>query len=792
MKGLFKSTCAMAALTVASTVCFGSTAFAQSASTSQNSTDDAKAEELQGLDEIIVTARRRQERVQDTPISMTALSGDTLSESGTRTIGDLAAIAPSLFASGSAAGAGTTFFAIRGQTQLDSQVATDPSVALYLDDVYIATSNGVLNDLTDIQRVEVLKGPQGTLFGRNTTGGAIAVYSNPPTYDLGGSFRARYGSFDSFGFEGVLNVPIVADKAALRLVGVTSQDDGYAVNAVSGEALGKQFSRQARGTLLLEPVDNFSLTIRADYSLLRNRGRVTKLAYIEPAAVNPFNPSLAVTAIESGLFAGGFPDVFAAEAALAPFLNASNDRIAQTNGISPSTGLQANFARFEQWGVSARAELELGDITLRSITAYRELDGKSFGDADATPFSILQYETTLDPKQFSQEFQILGESFDNRLNWVAGAYFYQVKGADGSTAENLSVLTGQDLTGDGIPDILNPNFSLGDNDNTSRAVFAQGTFKLSDVFSITAGGRYTSERKTLDLTSTAGGLCSLPPALLVSPGVCQTRLSNKFDGWSYIFSLEYKPNNDLLAYAKTTRGFRSGGQNFCARGDVAAFAPFRPEIVTDYELGLKSEFFDRRVRFNLAAFYSNYSDIQRVTQVPGGGGAVQAITNAAKARIYGVEVETLASPLEGLTLGANLGYINARYKEFVDVLGDRTNEPFVLTPEFSYSLFGEYGFDVGDAGTLKIRGDWRWVDAVDYGRGGPGTREPSYGLMNGRISFTTSDNQLEFAAFARNLFNKKYNEGRFDFVDTLGFAVAYVGDPRTFGVEAKIRFGGEK
>lgn len=739
-----------------------------------------------GVAEIIVTARRRAENLQDTPVAVTALTGDQIVTRNISTIDELVAYAPNVYtASGGAFGAGTALFSIRGQVQGETLITVDPSVGVYIDSIYIARNNGILTDLVDLSRAEVLKGPQGTLYGRNTTGGAVALYTNDPTYKFETSISGRYSRFNQVGVEGLINVPIVADKVALRFAGSFTGDGGVGRNIVSDAVLERELYRSARLKLLIEPAEQLRLILAGDYNFVSARGAVSKLAYLAEPGGTAFEGALLETAFEEGLFDPDTfePDLAAAFQRLSAFFP-GNRRQGATNAIDPISGLQADNARHKNWGVAGTVELELGPVTLKSITAYRELISRSFVDGDATPFSILDVYSRIDPTQFTQELQLSGKALDSRLNYILGGFYFFEKGTDVTTSNQLAALAAV------IPQIVNPLTNQGTVRNRSRAAFAQVDFDITDTLSTTAGLRYTRDTKSLAQFQQNGPDCGIPPELRTPPTECLFDRSRTYGGWSYTFGLDWKPIETALLYAKTSRGFRSGGQNLRARGDALLIAPsFEPETATDYEIGIKSDWLDRRLRVNGALFYTDYANIQKQTNRFADGVTTSIINNAAQARVWGAELEVTAVPVTGLTLGASAGYTNAKYLEFEDDAGDRAGEPFAFVPEWTYVLSADYDREIGP-GTGFAHIDWVWTDAIDFGLGGPGSREPSFGLLNGRIGFRSRDDRWELAIFGKNILDKEYFESRLDFSNDLGYAAGFYGSPRVFGIEATIRFGG--
>jgi iron complex outermembrane receptor protein len=440
-----------------------------------------------------------------------------------------------------------------------------------------------------------------------------------------------------------------------------------------------------------------------------------------------------------------------------------------------------------------------GGATLKAIAGHRKVFHDTIQDLDGTPYRIQTSAGIQDVKQDSGELQLIGRLLDDRLDYAFGVFAFREKGFDTSTSFSLPGVNPS-----------NPNFTLGDVNNTSRAVYGQLTYKLTDALSFTGGLRYSKDKKELISRNTSGAgatlVCSVPVALRVSTTPCvSVPLRASADGISYTAGLDYQIASDVLAYAKTSRGFRSGGFNLRASGNVALFQPFRPEEVTDYELGLKSEFLDRRVRLNIAAFYSDYKDVQRnqnitVTTPAGGIATISIVANAATARMVGGEAELDALITDNFRLSASVGVTHPKYKRFSEprivngqaIIIDRSGETFDFVPRTTASLSAEYKKDVS-FGKILLRADYSYTSTLHFQSPFTPAPEPErdrqkpVGLVNLRAG-TTLGEHVDLAVYGRNVFGKRYKTNALDFSQSLGIAVGIPAQRPTYGIEATYTF----
>lgn len=751
-------------------------AFAQEADAAADASADTASS---GIEDIVVTARKRAESVQDVPVAITAMSGDQMVDRSVKDITDIAASTPSFFAQTSSADPAALLVSMRGQSATDALMTLDSPVGVYVDGVYLPRSIGLRAAMVDIERIEVLRGPQGTLFGKNTTGGAVSITTRQPDLlETGGFVSMVLGERGKMEATGALNVPLVRDVLAVRGVFQYSGNNGYGRNLL-GQRIGGDVTKTGRINVAFAPSDRLKINLSADYQRIKGDGIITRLSWLNPIAGAAPLPA-PTNLLRATLAQQGLADTPANRAAAYAFLQ----QALLGNGTgsfydAPTTSPQSN--EYEGYGVSGTIEYDVSDyLSIKSITANRWADRDSYVDFDGTPMVLFEPHYVTQSKVFSQELQLLSDPAE-RLSWILGGYYSKETGNEFTVSRTL-------------PPILptNPGISDGDVTNKSVAVFGQANYRVSDAVRITAGLRWTEETKSL-LTRNRNALgCNIPASIRIN-GACEGYLSDTYSDWSYLLSLDWTPGSGTLFYARTSRGFKGGGQNLRGQAsDPRTFNPFRPETVTDYEVGAKLDLFDRRLRLNLAGYHAIYEDIQRSTSIqPPVGSATTLITNAAKAKINGIEAEITARPTDRLTLNVNSSYTDAGYSRFIDpILGDRSNERFPV-PRWTLSTNLTYELPTS-LGDLKFIAGWNWRSATSLRPAAlvqSSVTQKAYGLVDTRISLHVDAIDADVALFAKNLFDKKYIVGAVDLDRTLGYNIVNVGTPRLIGVEFRKSFG---
>jgi iron complex outermembrane receptor protein len=709
-----------------------------------------------GVEEIVVTAERRQTNLQDTPISITAVTAETLEAQGVRTVNDLAATVPNLTSTTGPQGSSDANFFVRGVGQFDVIVTNDPGVGVYVDGVYLGRTVGALLDSGDIGRVEVLRGPQGTLFGRNTLGGAISVTSKAP--DLGrfsSTLRATYGSRDRMELDGSINAP-VGENLAVRAYGFTRDQDGFARRTFDGVLFGKTERRGGKLQLLAEPTEALTISLIGDYVLDRSNPAPSVLRAIAPF---PFFPA-----------------------------DAGSDR---SNDFYTVFASNQPEARNEIYGVSGTISFDFGPVTLRSITAYRKLDGFSTSDPDGTGYRLYDQNLNTNQDQFSQELQLSGDV--GPLNYLVGAYFFREQ------ADQILDLCFAPITPTPTARFSACNVWSQGNDQVTRsyALFGQARYNLSEQLSVTLGGRYTIDRKRIVSNQffdfRPAGFLVIPPtgAPSVVPGFVAPIVTNLgdraiFKKFTPKIGVEYQPSNDLLLFASYAQGFRSGGFNGRLIAPQASVPTFEPDTNDSYEAGFKSDLLGRALRVNGSIFYSRYTDIQQTISDP----QVQfRVANAGDAELYGAEVEITAVPIAGLRLNAGLGYSHSEFKNVPAAVGPINGNSLAFSPRYTAALGAEYGFDLAGLGRITPRADYRYQSRTYFSPFNlPLEQQGAYGLLSARVTFSDPSDRFSIAVYGDNLTQEEYYTFGQNALGAQGVAYTYLGRPREFGITAGVNF----
>ena len=743
-------------------------AIATAPARSQTASEDQAQVHDGRIEDIVVTARRTEENLQTTPVAVSATTGEALKRAQVNDVVALQSMAPSLSIAPGVAQPAAANIGIRGQISTDALIAVDNAVGLYFDGVYIARSSGSLMNLVDVSRIEVLRGPQGTLFGRNTTGGAINIISNQPTGELEGSVKLRYGNYDTAEATVVVNVPMVNDELALRMVYQHSQRNGFGRNTLLNEDLNDENTDFARATLRVAPDGAiWSLSIAGDITDRTSNGSFWRLISFSPAGSANRLPSACATPPTAALCPYSIPGDGLSNYVNAPYWQNRGDR--------------EGDASFRTYGISATADVDLDFGSLRSISAYRNLKTRTTTDLDGTPYSMVGPLTIVHQNQFSQEFQLFGKAMQDRLNWIVGLYHFKEEGLDSATTRSLVPLTTATVATEG--QVM----------NKSQSAYGQLTFGLTDTLRITGGTRYTEDARQLIALNRSTALngvmtCQLPSTILDQPGTCRGTQRRKFSYWSYLASLDWQASQNLFFYAKTSRAYRAGGFN--TRTVLPGFSSsFSPERVTDYEIGTKLDLLDRRLRLNLAAYRTNYTNIQRsIAGVSSTGTLTSLIQNAASAKIQGAEVEVIARPSSGLTLTGSYGYTDPQYKRFVDGLGrDLSSQPFILVPKHTLSVGADQLIETA-AGELRLHGDYSYRSRAYFGSY-RGASQKGYGLFNAQIGLKLERPAMEVTLYGRNLFNRRYYARILGLEDSsFGTTSGAPGDPRTYGISVSHSF----
>ncbi len=807
------------------------------------------------IEEVVVTARKKEESLQDVPVAVSAFSEKQLEQAGVKSPADLQKMSPSVQIVQAQRSSDNVIFNIRGQVAGDLSLTTEQAVSTYFDGFNAPHPYGTALGLFDLERVEVLKGPQGTLYGRNTTGGAVNIISKGADHNgLHGFAFAEAGNYKNVRVNGAVNIPIVQDKLALRLAGQYWNRNGYGKSAVTGQDLGDDKNQVfVRGTLLANPSERLQIEVKGEWARARENGYLgTPVSY---AGTQP-NFSLLPAGQQGTIFAAN--QTVAIELGLNPALAADRTTAANAIAAYAALGLANPFVTYQgllshnnvdRKKISATIDLDVTDtIQIKNIIGYSSVHSDPIGDYDGVPFRMLQVGvrpngTTDGPftlpnfdlnqdNFFSEEFNLSGQAFNERLNWAIGAFYGKETGKDTTTNDALYA-RGRTL---GNPFTFNIN-EIDDVLNSSWSVFTQNDVKVSETVSATLGWRYTEETHGLTwlnrrfnpqtnlyqctFLNTAGVLGPTTPATQTTPGTgritatpsdCAASRKRTFVGNSWLASLNWKVAPQTLVYLKTSRGFRGGGFN-----NRLAFAPsYEPEYARDVELGLKSDFLDGRLRTNFALYRTAYSNKQEtiIVTIPGITTPTTLTQNAGSATIKGVEGEITAKPFQGFTLRGSFSYLDGVYKSFVgaiDLYGRPVNasgEKFA-NPPWQYNISGRYEHELG-AGKLGAQADWSWqagarpsarVSDISIptsvssrlvsGQAGFNVGTASLGLLNLRLDYDLPEQGLNFAAFMTNALDKTVLYYGLNGLSVAGPQNAIVGAPRMFGFQVKKRFGDE-
>jgi iron complex outermembrane receptor protein len=811
-------------------------------------------EDKGGIEDIVVTARKASENIQSVPVAVTALDAEDLATKQVFEVTDLARTAPSLtISTGGTGPASIVYLAIRGQAQNSPNSLSDTSVGIYIDGVYVARPIVGNLGFLDLATAEVLRGPQGTLFGRNTTGGALNLTTNQPKDVFEGYVKAGLGNYDQRVLEGVINIPL-GEELAARFAGRYSKHDGYFRNTVIGYPQGSVNGEYvARGTLKWEPKElPIKLTITGEYVNYKDNGNATAVAAINPAVLTQpgngayINPEFAsfVTAGQLAAFTAAnskWTDTFSRPRTGDPEI----DRLHNTNRVKST---------------SATFEWDLGGVDLKSITAYRtshtqdslDLQGvPSTAVAGSPPIAFAQgclagvaalipactgafgpnylavipgafgpyvpglvdarsaFVSTYNQNQFSQELQLSGTS--GNLDWQTGVYYFVEKGDEQSRAWVFGGLARAR--------------TLSDFKSSSFGTFAQLNYHVTDALRVTGGLRYTWDKRSINRHSTRDW--SLPDALEVcsvgpntgqtaTAAPCNDPYSAKFKYPAWTLGLDYRVNDQLFLYAKTSGASMSGGFN--SRFVPAPFTQqFEPEKVRDLEFGFKGDFLDRRLRTNMAFFYAKQSNVQRIVNALVGTSLTQFVTNTGKVKAKGFEFEGTALLWDGMELTGSLAYLDTKYVKgsrfenqgtaLVPVLVDRSNEPVTQAPKWTANIGATQTFDVG-LGELSLHADYAYISsrAMDafttrsiaqggtqanidrVAIGNAASIIKGYGLLNGRISLQLEEPNIELAIWGRNLTDQPWFTNVFNNYTGLGATVQFQGAPQTYGATATFKF----
>lgn len=750
-------------------------------------------ERATALEEVIVTAQKRSESLQDTPISISAYSADSLEAMGVYETADVGAYTPNLNVKKQPSSSDNYGYSIRGVASGETSLLSEQTVGVYMDGVYIARNTGSAFDIVDLERIEILRGPQGALYGRNTIGGAINLITAKPAEEF--AFKQKF----SVGNRGKFRSNTTVDTGDLgnfyaKLSYNMSEHDGLVKNSALGNTLGANESDAYRIALRWTPSDDFTLDYTYDNSERKSNATLSQITHVRGA---------------QQMFGGPIYQQAAAAA--------SQDRRSQLSmGLSPDKG---NTSDIEMHSLTMEWEFE--NFTFKSISAYRDWDSKagstefesfqsdgvnviSFAGPVAagtwvSPFAAGRHSTN---EQWTQEFQFQGGLLDDRLQYTVGLFYFEEESYESNPqtvtlpaafilgfAPNASPLCGVTCVGKDL--VLPTSTFIYGAENDSTAVYGQFIYSATEQLDLTLGLRYTKDNKEVFLDK----------------GSFQTNPDDSWSNFSPSLTANYALNDDISMYATYSTGYRAGGFNARAASVVDFGTSFDEENVTNYEFGIKSDWFDSRLRVNAAIFALDYQDAQVSQFKAGESGASSIISNAGELDTKGLELEITAIPFEGLTVIGSWGYIDTKYTEFISGRTDPVtaspapsanadpltgNEDIsdvaipAHAPQNSGSLILRYDFEPTSWGSLTAQIDAAYTgEFVYHAQLNKYDRSEEQTLINARMTLSdipVSKGNLSVAAWVKNLNNEEYREWGIDF-GSLGFTIDSFQELRSYGID---------
>ena len=724
-----------------------------------DTTDSEQTRNEPALKTVTVTAQHREETLQEVPVAVSAVQGTSITADGVRAMGDITTFIPNASAK-NPDGDGRPRWYIRGLGTGDTGAATVFPVGIYADDVYLNAPIAGGGPLFDLERIEILRGPQGTLYGKNTTAGAVNVISKKPTFDTDGFGTIGFGSKNERIVSGAIGGALVDEKLAARVSLYSEERDGFQKNLNDDHTYGDVNKKAVRLQFLAQ-----------------------------------LNPDLdALLKLHSREFKG---DGSNGSLPVGTYYNVGYERPHGRN-----TNLNVNEdAKLDHDGTSLTLNWHLGDYTLTSISAYDWIRGQSTSDADYTPYEV-NGAAISDNKytQYSQELRLASPQQET-LRWLLGAHYFH---EDLDSSAKRIITPGARPNGTGSNQVGTTAFRNLDYTHTtdSYALFGNLTYDFTDDFSVTGGLRWTQEKKDidLDLTQLTRATANGPLIALGGSGTNGNRQEDKtWEAWTYDLTPEYRINDNVRVFFRYAHGFRSGGFNTGLSTSLAQLTTVDPEQLDAYEIGLKSEWFNHRLTANANVFYYDYSDIQVNLLTVNNGVLTTALTNGASGKVKGAELELEGQPTDYLHLRAAVSFLDTEYTDFKNtnpttgaVTGDYSGNSFVRSPRNVVSLGADYTFPLEIGGKLVAGGDVSFRDKEYFladRQSSPDKTlsQPHYTLANSRLTWFSPDEKLSVTGFVNNLTDRRYQvHGRPN--GGLGQYVITYGDPRTVGLSVTSRF----
>lgn len=711
-------------------------------------TGPATRPQATAIDDVIVTAQRREQAAQDVGIALSVMSGEELTNRGITNVNQLQTATPNLEIE-PAFGGGAAQFRLRGVGFQDYASNNSPTVGVYVNEVAYPVPVMTQGLIFDIDRVEVLRGPQGTLYGRNTTGGAISFVTRRPTEVMSVGIKGEYATFDAVQVEGYISGPL-SDTVKGRFAAMTQQGGAFQYNRDTGESLGDADRTGLRGLLTFDPTDNlsFTLDVHGGVDKSENEG----LYLLSPLVTRFGGPDSVTIPADADHRATGW--------GLSPRFAAEMGR-----DVNAKPGRDNS-----SWGTSLNGHYDFDTMRLTSITSYETLDRSEYGDWDSSPSVEADTFFASDVTVFSQEFRLSSDAA-GPLNWVAGVYYSKQELDERYSSDFIDVYGtyGQVAYAQEVE---------------SYSIFGQAEYQFNDAFKLIGGLRYEEETRSLNGFGTAfGGATALPPT---SVSTEMTPLTGKV-------ALEYTPSDNLLIYGSFSRGAKSGGFTTYNTGSASGIEPFRPEILLAYEIGFKADP-TRAFQLNGAAYFYDYTDQQVLSAVWGVNGPVGKFANVPSSEIYGAELEGTWRPVPNLRITQSISYKHGEYTDFfdLDVAASRLANAAVFVdksgveipfPAVSYGGSAAYdwlveGLDVTGEVNYSFRDEYPSWLGVKYD-------VPSYWLVNASVMISPQAGPWSASLFVRNLFDQEYDLTR-NFFTTAD--IAQPGRPRTFGLRLSYQY----
>jgi iron complex outermembrane receptor protein len=751
------------------------------------STRQASAADMNTLEDVVVTANKREESLQKVPISINAVTGNDIQIANVANLNDIGQLVPGLQIHNEF-GVATPLTFLRGIGNASFVTTSITPIGFYIDGVYIGQNIAQGLALFDIDRIEVLRGPQGTLFGRNTTGGAINVITRKPKLgaDVGGAVKVTAGRFGTLNFDASLGGS-VGDKFAYRVAFSRQSDNGAFRNvnpafvAQNGAKVSDIDMNSGRVQLLWAPTEAVSALVNFHAGKSDGGNVISKPGFI--LGTPPTNcPPGAV----SGAVLNGCSDPY-------------GFGIRDSSNTHETTEQTRSTEEVKTYGGAAEINWDLGGLTVTSVTAWDSAELGRLHDSDGHSLSFLTSTFIADTEYWSQELRVTSNN-SGPFNWVGGVYYY---GDKNSSFAHYQV---GDLGGTGIAQVM-------DQKTKSYAVFADGTLKFGGRWTLTAGLRWTSDKRDAAIetwaTNSSGvlGPPAAPPqfvpalspyefvtlaearAAFLAPLIPPERLVRTWKKWSGRISLSYDINDSTLIYGSASRGFKGGEFNGAAIIVPSEVSLTNPEYLNSFELGVKSTMLDGRLRANLAIFHMQYKN-QQVQSFVNPDSSFPSLTNVGEAEINGAEFETQLRASDNWLFSFGGTWLpDAKFTKFVDPkVGDRTGNRLPQSPRWSLNAMARYQQQVGAGNTLAVQVQSRWNSARFFTvENRPGLREGSYAVVDARASFSFMDDRAEIGIFAKNLFDKKYIASAYG-LETFGGNVFQPGRPRLYGADISYRF----